>query len=162
MVRSEDNGTSDLVRLHEDRREELDGIDSPRNLHLFRLGEVVIHGVQDHTDNAPLTVSERLAYGRRKSFRRAFREVAFVKQERWPAWSRDSHQAGMLGKGGLLGRAASRFDLSRKERHPRELRDGRKYRQHGIGAGHALSTPSALLQALAELVKDARIHAVKH
>ena len=85
-----------------------------------------------------------------------------MKQERCPAWSRDSHQAGMLGKGGLLGRAASRFDLSRKERHPRELRDGWKYREHVIRAGRALSTPSALLQALTEFVEDTRIHPVQH
>ena len=56
MIRSEDHGTTRLVRLHQAPREELDGIDSPCNLHLLRIGEVVIHGVQDHTDNAPLTV----------------------------------------------------------------------------------------------------------
>ena len=112
MIRSDDHGATGLVCLHQDCRQELDGIDSPRNLHLLRFGEVVIHGVQDHSHNAPLSVSQRLAHGSRKPLRRSFGQVALVKQKRRPVGSRDSHQTGMLGKGGLFGRAASLRDLA--------------------------------------------------
>ena len=52
VIRRQDDGTSRRVCLIQDCRQKPYRIDSPRQLHLLGLGEVIVHSIQNNADYA--------------------------------------------------------------------------------------------------------------